>query len=90
MANKSQSKVKDKVIEKIENYKHIDAVQEITENDQIIKKIAFKKETLRNLVTMASHEYFDQKLKQDQMLSLVLEKIISTHYKQFIKQIQDK
>lgn len=90
MTNKPQSKVNDKTVESNENYKHIDAVQEIIENDQIIKKIAFKKETLRNLVTMASHEYFDQKLKQDQMLSLVLEKIISAHYKQFIKQIQDK
>ncbi len=69
---------------------HMEIIQQISNtgiSEQIYRKIAFKPETLRNLVTMASHEFYNQ-TKQDQILSLMLEKIINEHYSEFIKQIQ--
>lgn len=56
---------------------------EAQKNDVITKKISFKKETLRNLVTIASREHFESKLKQDELLSLTLDEIINSYYKQY-------
>ena len=53
---------------------------QVNENQNIIRKISFKKETLRNLVTVASREYFDTKMKQDEMLSEMLDIIINNYY----------
>ncbi|MBY0379142.1 MAG: hypothetical protein K2P99_01935 [Burkholderiales bacterium] len=53
---------------------------QVTEKQKIIRKISFKKETLRNLVTVASREYFDTKMKQDEMLSEMLDTIINDYY----------
>lgn len=72
-----------------EELKIINPVIEEPKSDFITKKIHFKKETLRNLVTIASREYFDSKLKQDEMLGLMLDKIINTYYsEQFIKELR--
>lgn len=72
-----------------EELKNINPVIEEPKSDFITKKIHFKKETLRNLVTIASREYFDSKLKQDEMLGLMLDKIINTYYsEQFIKELR--
>ncbi|MFN8771082.1 MAG: hypothetical protein ACK5WP_09500 [Neisseriaceae bacterium] len=50
------------------------------ENAYITKKLSFKKETLRNLVTLAEREYFDSKMKPEDKLSEMLDKIINEHY----------
>lgn len=52
----------------------------ISDNNKITRKIAFNKETLRNLVTIASREYFETKLKQDEILANMLDKIINEYY----------
>jgi hypothetical protein len=51
-----------------------------SEDIRITKKISFKRETLRNLVTIASREYFDSKMKQDDMLAEMLDKVINEYY----------
>ena len=51
--------------------------------DSITKRITFKKETLRNLVTIASREHFESKLKQDELLSITLDDIINSYYEQY-------
>jgi hypothetical protein len=56
---------------------------EIQKTNTVTKKITFNKETLRNLVTIASREHFESKLKQDELLSLALDEIINTYYKQY-------
>lgn len=65
------------------NQEHIAAIIDNQKTDIINKKISFKKDTLRNLVTIASREYFDSKLKQDEMIALTLDKIINSYFKQY-------
>ena len=69
--------------ENIINQELISANLENTKFDKITKKITFNKETLRNLVTIASREYFDSKLKQDELLSIMLDDIINSYYEQY-------
>ena len=64
-------------------HENITAGLEIQKSDSITKKISFKKETLRNLVTIASREHFESKMKQDELLSLMLDQIINSYYKQY-------
>jgi hypothetical protein len=68
---------------KSENHEHITAVIDNQKTETITKKISFNKETLRNLVTIASREHFESKLKSDELLSLTLDEIINTYYKQY-------
>ena len=56
---------------------------EVHKSDVITKRISFKKETLRNLVTIASRENFESKLKQDELLSITLDDIINSYYEQY-------
>ncbi len=67
------------------NQDKISAVIDNQQVDTITKKIHFKKETLRNLVTIASREYFDSKLKQDEILSQMLDQIINSYYAEYWK-----
>jgi uncharacterized protein (UPF0128 family) len=50
---------------------------------KITKKISFNKETYRNLVTIASREYFDSKLKEDEKVTTLLDEVINSYYKQY-------
>ena len=52
-------------------------------SETIIKRIHFNKETYKDLVTIASREYFDTKMKQDEMVSAMLDQIINSYYKQY-------
>lgn len=63
----------------------IAAVTENQNSNKITKKITFNRETLKNLVTMASREYFDVKMKQDDMLAKMLENIINSYYSEYCK-----
>ena len=63
----------------------ISAVIDNQQSEIITKKIHFKKETLRNLVTVASREYFDSKLKPDDILSQMLDQIINSYYAEYWK-----
>ncbi|MDQ5920692.1 MAG: hypothetical protein QG673_748 [Pseudomonadota bacterium] len=66
------------------NYQeHMSTVIENQKSDTINKKISFKKDTLRNLVTIASREHFESKLKQDEMIALTLDKIINSYFEQY-------
>jgi hypothetical protein len=56
---------------------------EIQKSNTVTKKIIFNKETLRNLVTIASREHFESKLKQDELLSLTLDEIINSYYRDY-------
>ncbi len=56
----------------------------------ITKKITFKRETLRNLVTMASREYFSSKLKQDEIISEMLDSIINSYYDEYLLKLSQK
>ncbi len=56
----------------------------------ITKKIAFKRETLKNLVTMASREYFSSKLKQDEIISEMLDIIINSYYDEYLSKLSQK
>ena len=67
----------------LENHECITAVIDNQKADTITKKITFKKETLRNLVTIASREHFESKMKQDELLSVMLDEIINSYYGQY-------
>lgn len=62
---------------------HTMAVVEGQQSDSLTKRITFNKETYRNLVTIASREYFDSKMKQDEMVSSMLDHIINDYYAQY-------
>lgn len=66
-----------------DNQEHMAAVVNNQKTDIINKKISFKKDTLRNLVTIASREHFDSKMKQDEMIALTLDKIINSYFEQY-------
>lgn len=67
-----------------QNVENIDASPELQKfTESITKRITFKKETLRNLVTIASREHFESKLKQDELLSITLDDIINSYYEQY-------
>lgn len=65
--------------------KQISAVVDNQDSQTITKKIHFKKETLRNLVTITSREYFDSKAKPDENLSQMLDQIINSYYAEYWK-----
>lgn len=67
------------------NKENISTSINIIPNELIIKKIQFNKETLRNLVTLASREYFDSKIKEDEKIALMLDKIINSYYSHYWK-----
>ena len=62
------------------NTKNITGIIESQNSEIITKKITFNRETLKNLVTMASREYFDVKMKHDEMLNKMLDKVINSYY----------
>ncbi len=73
----------DIIINKEKNLEDINnVIQEV-----ITKKITFKRETLRNLVTIASREYFDSKMKQDELLAEMLDKIINSYYDEYLQKL---
>ena len=49
--------------------------------ESITRKITFKNHVLRDLSTMASHYHFDKPMKQDELLSMMIEDIIDYYYK---------
>ncbi|MBP9777722.1 MAG: hypothetical protein KBD25_00905 [Rickettsiaceae bacterium] len=66
-----------------DNQEHMSAVVDNQKTDIINKKVSFKKDTLRNLVTIASREHFDSKMKQDEMIALTLDKIINSYFEDY-------
>lgn len=57
--------------------------------DTITRKITFKNHVLRDLSTMASHYHFDKPVKQDELLSMMIEDIIGYYYEnKFIKELK--
>ena len=57
--------------------------------DAITRKITFKNNVLRDLSTMASHYHFDKPVKQDELLSKMLEDIIEYYYEnKFLKELK--
>ncbi len=68
---------------KLDNQEHMQAVIDNQKTDIISKKINFKKDTLRNLVTIANREHFDTKMKQDEMIALTLDKIINSYFEEY-------
>ena len=48
--------------------------------DVITRKITFKNHVLRDLSTMASHYHFDKPVKQDELLSTMIEDIVGYYY----------
>lgn len=48
--------------------------------DVITRKITFKNHVLRDLSTIASHYHFDKPVKQDELLSMMIEDIIGYYY----------
>lgn len=67
----------------MDNQEHMQAVIDNQKTDTITKRINFKKDTLRNLVTIASREHFDTKLKQDEMIALTLDRIINSYFERY-------
>ena len=51
----------------------------------ITKKIAFDKETYRNLVTITAREFFESKMKDDEKVALMLNKIVNSYYNSYWK-----
>lgn len=60
----------------------------IQDNEFITKKIKFKRETLKNLVTITSREYFDSKQKPDELLALMLNRVINDYYREYLKELK--
>ncbi len=57
--------------------------------DTITRKIMFKNRVLRDLSTMASHYHFDKPVKQDELLSTMIEDIIEYYYEnKFLKELK--
>lgn len=57
--------------------------------DVITRKITFKNHVLRDLSTMASHYHFDKPVKQDELLSTMIEDIIEYYYEnKFLKELK--
>ncbi|MBY0379701.1 MAG: hypothetical protein K2P99_04805 [Burkholderiales bacterium] len=57
--------------------------------DTITRKITFKNNVLRELSTMASHYHFDKPVKQDDLLSMMIEDIVGYYYEnKFIKELK--
>jgi hypothetical protein len=57
--------------------------------DTITRKITFKNHVLRELSTMASHYHFDKPVKQDELLSMMIEDIVGYYYEnKFIKELK--
>ncbi len=65
------------------NNDHAHANLEIQPSGTITRKISFRKETYRNLVTIATREHFDSKIKQDEAVGITLDKIINSYFKQY-------
>ncbi|MCX8514362.1 MAG: hypothetical protein ORN24_02215 [Burkholderiales bacterium] len=56
--------------------------------DAITRKITFKSHVLRDLSTMASHYHFDKPVKQDELLSTMIEDIVGYYYEnKFLKEL---
>lgn len=70
------------VVEDHVDIKNASLVLENQKSDTITKKITFNKETLRNLVTMATREYFECGLRQHEALEKMLDKVINSYYDQ--------
>ncbi|MFN7094418.1 MAG: hypothetical protein ACK4M7_03550 [Burkholderiales bacterium] len=57
--------------------------------DRITRRVAFKNATLRDLSTMANFYHFDKNLKQDELISLMLDDIVNYYYEhRFINEIK--
>ena len=57
--------------------------------DVITRKITFKNHVLRDLSTMASHYHFDKPVKQDELLSTMIEDIVGYYYEnKFLKELK--
>ena len=57
--------------------------------ETVTRKINFKNHVLRDLSTMASHYHFDKPVKQDELLSVMIEDIVEYYYKnKFVKELQ--
>lgn len=57
--------------------------------DVITRKITFKNHVLRDLSTMASHYHFDKPVKQDELLSMMIEDVVGYYYEnKFLKDLK--
>ena len=57
--------------------------------DAITRKITFKNHALRDLSTMASHYHFDKPVKQDELLSMMIEDIVEYYYEnKFLQELK--
>lgn len=57
--------------------------------DRITRRVAFKNATLRDLLTMANFYHFDKNLKQDELISLMLDDMVNYYYEhRFINEIK--
>lgn len=57
--------------------------------ETITRKINFKSHVLRDLLTMASHYHYDKNVKQDELLSTMLEDLVNYYYEhKFINEIK--
>ena len=57
--------------------------------DAITRKITFKNNALRDLSTMASHYHFEKPVKQDELLSMMIEDIVEYYYEnKFLQELK--
>lgn len=57
--------------------------------ENITRKITFKNHVLRDLSTMASHYHFDKPVKQDELLSMMIEDLVGYYYEhKFLKELK--
>lgn len=71
------------------NTDKIDNNSEKIIKEVITRKISFKSQVLRDLLTMASHYHFDKSLKQDELISTMIEELVEYYYKnKFIAEIK--
>ena len=57
--------------------------------ETVTRRITFKNHVLRDLSTMASHYHFDKQVKQDELLSTMIEDIVKYYYEnKFVKELQ--
>ena len=73
----------------MESTNEINTVINTPTKEAITRKITFKNNVLRELSTMASHYHFDKPVKQDELLSMMIEDIVGYYYEnKFIKELK--
>lgn len=67
--------------------KTITASVENQESETITRKIVFDKVAWKNLLTMATHEYFDVNKKNDEIAATMLNRIINEYFKDYFAKV---